>query len=227
MQRYKNLTIIGTSHISIESIAEVKKVLAEQRPEIIALELDKKRFFGLMQKNKPKIRLGDIKYLGLSAWLLNLFGAWAEKKMGKVVGVEPGEEMRVAINSAAQFNAKIALIDQDITITLKRLLKGITWKERLRFVYDLLRGLLWGKPEIKFDLRKVPNEKVIEKLIGSLKKNYPSIYRVLIDERNVFMAKKLSEIIKSNPNKLIVGVVGAGHEKGLIKEIKKFVAQKV
>ena len=44
MHTIQNLIIIGTSHIAVESIDEVTTAIAELKPEIIALELDLKRF---------------------------------------------------------------------------------------------------------------------------------------------------------------------------------------
>ena len=91
MQHYNNLTIIGTSHISIHSIKDVSNFINENKPEIIALELDQKRFFGLTEKRKHNIT--DILKVGIKGYLINIIGAYIEKKLGKLVGVKPGSEM--------------------------------------------------------------------------------------------------------------------------------------
>ena len=96
---YKNLTIIGTSHISVESIKEVQSKILKIRPDIIALELDSKRFYALTAKNK-KISLSDIKKIGLKGYLFNLIGSYLERKLGKLVGISPGSEMLEAIRIA-------------------------------------------------------------------------------------------------------------------------------
>ena len=138
---YKNLTIIGTSHIAKQSIQEVKNVIEKTKPDIIALELDKKRFFSLTSKTKRKLKLRDITKLGVKGFLFNLIGAWAEKKLGNIVRVEPGSEMLTAIKLAKKNKIKIALIDQDIEITLKKLSKRLTWKEKGRFVIDIFKSI--------------------------------------------------------------------------------------
>ena len=47
MQRYKNLYVLGTSHISIDSINQVTSFIEENKPEIIAIELDRRRLQAL------------------------------------------------------------------------------------------------------------------------------------------------------------------------------------
>jgi len=219
MKHYKNLTLIGTSHIAIESVRTVKKVILDEKPEIVALELDKPRFFALISKKKRKLKLKDIKQLGLKGFLINLIGAWIEKKLGELVGTPPGSDMLTAAYTAKEVKADIALIDQDIRITLKRLNKAITWKEKFRFIWDIIKGLILRKPIVKFDLRKVPSEAIIEKLTGKVKKDYPSFYKVLIEERNEYMSKNLYKLMSSN--KSVVAVIGAGHEKEIIRLIKE------
>lgn len=218
---FKNLTLIGTSHISTQSIADVTRVITERQPGIVALELDFKRFQAMMNPQQ-KLRLRDIRFLGLKGWLLNLAGAWAEAKMGKIVGVKPGTEMKTAVMLAAKYKSRIALIDQDITITLNKLTKQVTWREKVRFLGDILKAVFLRKgPEITFDLKKVPSQDTITELINQVKARYPTVYRVLISERDAHMAKALNKLMDTNKDKEIVAVVGAGHEESIIKNIQK------
>ena len=220
MKTYKNLTIIGSSHIAKESIFHVKDFILKNKPGIIALELDKKRFIALF--NKRNVSLRDISEIGFGGFLINLIGAYIEKKLGKLVGVSPGSEMKIAINLAHQYNSKIALIDQDIGITLKKLIKKITFKEKLRIFKDLFKGFILRKSDIEpFDLTKVPKEEIIAKLVDKVKEIYPSIYEVLIKERNYIMAKALNKIINDNKDTKILAIIGAGHEKGVYELIKR------
>lgn len=220
MKVYKNLVIIGTSHIAIESVRLVEKAILDEKPGIIALELDKPRFVALVSGEKRKLKLMDVKQLGLKGFLINLIGAWVEKKLGEMVGTPPGSDMLKAVQTAQKVNADIALIDQDIRVTLRRLNKAITWKEKLRFVWDLIKGFVVRKPIVQFDLRKVPSEEVIEKLMEKVKHDYPSFYKVLVEERNEVMSKSLYKLMSLNKN--IVAVVGAGHEKEIIRLIQGF-----
>jgi len=219
-----NLKIIGTSHISPESLEKVEKVILSQRPGIVAIELDRKRLFALLSKEKHSLGFRDVKRLGVKGWLFALIGAWAERKLGAKVGVSPGSEMVRAVEIAQQVGAKVALIDQDIEITLRRFSKALSWKEKGRFVADLFKGFVLRKG-IQFDLAKVPSQKVIETLIEGVRARYPNVYRVLVAERNEFMAKRLALIIQHHPDDLVVAVVGAGHEKEIARLLKSYIKE--
>ena len=218
--KYNNLFIIGTSHIAKQSLDEVKLIIDQEQPEIVALELDRKRIYSLLQKKKSGPSLRDIKRIGLKGFLFSLIGAWVEKKLGEKVGVSPGSEMLEAFKLAKLKKLKIFLIDQDIEITLKRFSKALTWKEKWNFDVDLIKGLIFRKQEFSFDLEKVPSKLVIKKLIQKVKERYPNIYRVLIQERNEVMARNLIEIQQRFPDSRVVAIVGAGHEEDIINIIK-------
>jgi pheromone shutdown protein TraB len=101
-------------------------------------------------------------------------------------------------------------------------MKYITWKERWHFIVDLFKGLVLRKTDIEpFDLRKVPDEKLIKKMVRKVKKRYPAFYKALIKERNEFMAKNLYRLMTQFKEKQILAIVGAGHEKEMIRLIKK------
>ncbi len=219
--RCKNLVIIGTSHIASQSLKEVKKIIEKQEPEIVALELDRKRLAALLSKRRAKLRWRDIKRIGIKGYLFSLIGAYVEKKLGSKVGVSPGSEMLSAFKLARKVKAKVALIDQDIEITLRRFSDALTWKEKWNFIVDLFKALILRKSEITFDLSKVPSSKVISKLMKKVKKRYPNIYRVLVVERNKVMARNLADLHFKFPDSKIVAVVGAGHETAILKLFKQ------
>src|SRR3989338_2702256 len=127
---YGNLTIIGTSHIARQSLKDVEEAIIKKNPDIIALELDKKRLYSLIHKPEGKISIYSIRRIGLKGYIFSLIGAWAERKLGKMVGVSPGSEMKNAINLAKKGRMEIALVDQDIEITLKRFSQTLAWRER-------------------------------------------------------------------------------------------------
>jgi pheromone shutdown-related protein TraB len=227
MKIFQNLTLIGTSHIAQQSIQEVSQAIEQIKPQIVALELDKNRFYALTHKRKRKVRLSDMAQIGFKGYLFALIGAYIQKKLGQIVKIQPGAEMLTAIKLAQKNKIKIALIDQPIEITLKRFSQEFTWKEKFRFIADIFKGLFFRKRELKkyhmekFDFAKVPEEKLIKQLIKQLRQRYPSIYKVLIKERNLVIAKNLTTIIKQNPSDKIIAVVGAGHETELINLISK------
>lgn len=220
---YKNLIVIGTSHISIESVKNVEKTIEKEKPGMIALELDRDRLYALLNKGKKR----SLRGIGFKGFLFALIGAYVEKKLGKIVNVKPGAEMLAAIKLAKKHKIKIALIDQHIVITLRRFSQTFTWKEKWHIVVDIFRGIFFKKQELKkiglkeLDLTKVPDKKVIRKLILFVKKRYPNIHKVLIKERNEVMSINLAKLMKIYPEEKIVAVVGAGHEDEIIDLVKQ------
>lgn len=217
MQSYKNLVLIGTSHISKESIALVSKTIKDNKPDVVAIELDEKRMKALLTGDKGELTISVIKEIGFKGYLFGKVGHYVEHKVGKYVGVSPGEEMLKAYHTGIEVKSKIEYIDQNISITLKRFSKEITWKEKWRFFVDILKSP-FGK-KIKIDLNKVPERGLIKEMLDKVKDRYPNFYKVLVTERNKYMAKKLFVLMKNYTS--IVGVVGAGHEKEMIEEIKE------
>ncbi len=219
MSKYKNLYVLGTSHISKESVKHVKKTVKTLKPSIIALELDQSRYNALISKKKlSKINL--LKTLGIRGFLLNFIGVFIEKLLAKKTGIPPGTEMKTAIKLAKKHNIKVVLIDQPIQITLKKLITQITRKEKLKFIKELILSLFMSKKHIEFDINKVPSQKIITKLIKETKLKFPTVYKIVVEERNIYMAKILNKLITYYPDKAILAIVGAGHEKDIIGELK-------
>ena len=50
-----------------------------------------------------------------------------------------------------------------------------------------------------------------------MKKTYPNVYRALVSDRNKYMVKNIVKILRKNPGKKILVIVGAGHQEGMEK----------
>ena len=220
----KNLVIVGTSHIAKQSVEDVTAAINSHMPAIVALELDHGRLENLLHPARQRMSFRDVFKVGVKGWLFAQLGAWAERALGKHVGASPGQEMLAAVKLARKQRIPIALIDQNIVTTLKRFSRKITWTEKARFVFDILKAALFRR-RFEFDLRTVPSKKLVEKLTEQLRLRYPNIYRVLVAERNQVMALNLARIMQHHPDKKIVAVVGAGHEEELINLVEKRLRQ--
>ncbi|MBW2972559.1 TraB/GumN family protein [Candidatus Woesearchaeota archaeon] len=226
---YKKLRIIGTSHIAKQSLDEIELAFQQHKPEIVAVELDRKRLHSLLSDEKPHLGLSQARKVGLKGYLFALIGGWLQRKLGTTVGVMPGSEMKLAVELAKKTKAKIALIDQDIEITLRKFSQRLTWKEKLRFIADLFKSVFFKKRSLrelgidpkKFDLSKVPEKELVTKLIKHLKDRYPNVYDVLVRERNAVMANNLAKLMHRYPDETVLAVVGAGHEEEMIELVRK------
>ncbi len=209
------LVMVGTAHVSRDSIKEVEEVIERERPDIVAVELCEKRYRALVEKTPPEISIKDViksgeVYLLLFQWVL----AYFQRKVGKTLGVTPGEEMLTAIEKAKEIGADVVLIDRDITITFKRFWAKMSFFEKLKMTFALIRSIGGGGEEI--DVEEMKKEDVVERLIEEFRKFSPSAATVLVDERDAFIAGNLLNLLSTG--KKIVAVVGAGHQEG----IKKF-----
>jgi pheromone shutdown protein TraB len=201
----------------MQSIKQIRKAFEEQDPDVVAIELDKTRLYGLLHDAKPSLSVKNIAQIGFKGYLFALVGAYIQKKLGNVVGVKPGSEMLYAFKLAQQNHKRVALIDQNINITLRKLSKSLTWRERWNFLADLFKGIIL-RQKIKIDLTEIPKHDLIEELLGKLEDRYPSLYRVLVAERNQIMAKRLHQLMQTYS---VLGVVGAGHQQAIIDLVKK------
>jgi pheromone shutdown-related protein TraB len=223
MSNFKNLTIIGTSHISENSIREIESAFRAVDPEIVAVELDRNRLHSLLTNEKPNYSPRLIKEIGLKGYLFALIGGLLQQKLGSIVGVKPGSEMLRAIELARDNQRRIALIDRDVKVTLSRLSKLMTVRERLNLFIDIFRAPFSKK--MKINLKEVPEKKLIVQLLTLVKKRYPGLYSALIEERNKFMALRLADLMENYPDKNILVVIGAGHEEGLLHDLKGLTAR--
>lgn len=218
---FNNLKLVGTSHISSDSISEIQRIYDEFNPDTIAVELDLRRYHALMSgQQKSNLRLKDAFSLGFSGFLFMIIGRFVQKKLGNIVGIEPGSDMKKGIELAKKNQKQLLFIDRDIQITLQRFSKSFGFKEKMKILFDLFKGMFGFAPKVNISLEKVPSKKTINYLLKEIKKQYPSIYKVLIDERNKFMAKKIFLYLKNNPNSKLLCIIGAGHEEGLNSDLK-------
>ncbi|VUT24960.1 MAG: TraB family protein [Candidatus Methanolliviera sp. GoM_oil] len=215
----QNLKIVGTAHVSEKSIKEVRETIRKEKPDIVAVELDEGRFRGLIEREETSLREvlrardGEVRLL-LLQWLLSHI----QKKIGKGVGIMPGEEMLTAVEEAKKIGASVVLIDRDIRITLQLLRERMTFREKIRIFFSLLRSLFIRKGEL-IELDHITDEDVLDDLVNEFKKLSPNAAKVLIDERDAYMAKNLLSLSQMGEDKKIVAVVGAGHEKGVKRYI--------
>jgi len=218
-----NIVIIGVAHVSTKSIEKVKEIIQREKPDIVALELDKERFNGLIHEEEVSIKdsiksnknFKDFRFI-----LTNTILAAVQDRIGKKLQTRPGEEMITAIKEANTIGASIELIDRDIKITLNSLLDSLSLKEKIKSFFSIIRSLFIRKKDLE-KIDSITEENLVDDLINEVEKTYPNVAKVLIEERNIYMAKRLIEIARNNKDKKIVAIIGAGHEKGVNECLKQ------
>lgn len=209
----KTILLIGTAHISQESVDLVEKVISQEQPDCVCLELDEKRHKALTQKKKwQSLDLRQIiKKKQLSTLMINLLMASYQKKLGGQLGVQPGAELLHAANTAVDNDIPIALIDRDVRITLRRAWKSTSFFKKGYLLATIFASLFDSTEISEEKLTEMKQKDVLSELMDEMGETLPDVKRVLIDERDIYLCEK----IKSASGKRLVAVVGAGHVEGI------------
>ena len=213
------LTIIGTAHVSEESVNEVKDAIYEQHPDVVAIELDRGRYIKLKQQmmgieeddtiSVTQIIKDNKVGLFLTTTLLSYF----QSKIGADLDVAPGSEMIGAIEASEDLGIPIALIDRDISTTLQRALNKMGFIEKAKFMFGLIASVFGFGDEEEIDVEELKNPENLDDLMEMFKDEAPSIHEVLVHERDAYLAGKIMQI----PQDHVIAVVGAGHKPGIKK----------
>lgn len=221
----KEITLIGTAHVSRESANLVVQVIEDEKPDTVCVELCQSRYQSITQKNRwqnanlVKVIREKKAFLLLS----NLMLAYFQKKIGRKLGIKPGEEIMRAIQAAEAVGARIHLADRDIRTTLSRTWRLMGLWTKIKLLSQLVTSVGELDTIKEEDIERMKREDVLETLLSEIGESFPEIRRILIDERDQFLANK----IRTAPGKNIVAVVGAGHVPGVQRYWKKLVDMEV
>lgn len=209
----RELILVGTAHISRESVDLVREVIEKERPDTVCVELDQGRYDALSEEQRwESLDLREvIRNRQLSTLLVNLMLASYQKRLGGALGVAPGSELLEAVKAAEEHSIPVELCDRDIRATLRRAWGSLSsWRKFL--LLSSVLGSAFERPEItEADLRELRQTDVLNELMRELGEEMPTLKRVLIDERDGYLAEK----IRRSPGEKIVAVVGAGHVEGM------------
>lgn len=215
----RKITLIGTAHVSKESIDEVTQTIKSLSPDCVAIELDEKRADSIQNAEKYS-QLDIIKVLKRHEGFLllaNLILSSFQRRMGLNVGVKPGDEMLAAINTANEMNIPSVMVDRPIQITLKRAWEKNSFWGKCK-LFALLISSAFSKEEVDpSEIENLKNSSEMDSMMEELAKEMPVIKKVLIDERDEYLASKIWDAQGEN----VVAVLGAGHLPGVEKHLQK------
>lgn len=207
------ITLIGTGHVFNLSQA-LLNIFDEKQPEIVCVELDKQRYNALMMKQSdPESYKSLQKNVPLLYKLLSRF----QESMANEYGVTAGQEMLTTINYAQSHQLPIAFIDMNAQRLFSRMLKSMSLKEKLKLMFSGVGGIFISKKRVEKELEKFEDN--FDKYIEEIGEKFPTVKRVLIDERNYYMVQQLSAA--NGQYKKIVAVMGDGHIPGISELLTK------
>ena len=227
--------IVGTAHVSKQSVDDVRAVIDRVKPDVVCVELDKVRHEALTKDSAFRdldvfkvVREGRTLYL-----LAHLALASYQRRIGASLGVKPGAELLAAVKVAEERGIPVELIDRDINITLKRTWKNLGLWKRSMLLSSLIVGFEEDDDEDEDEdegvttktIEDLKEPKALSEMLQELGRAVPQIKKPLIDERDQYLATKsiaAGKAIARGPgrpgepeHKTVVAVVGAAHVPGM------------
>uniref|UniRef100_A0A6N2KBQ0 TraB domain-containing protein n=1 Tax=Salix viminalis TaxID=40686 RepID=A0A6N2KBQ0_SALVM len=223
--------LVGTTHISSQSAAEVERVVRAVKPDNVVVELS-----GIMyisdegevgqQLRSSMFSLSGTGFFGAVGRSINLGGQTAlalrlllalfSSKISSDVNRPFGDEFRAARKVAEEIGAQIVLGDRPIEITLERAWNSLKWREKLGLVIAVVRGITSSSDISKSSFKASSTDDGTFQLYEQLSFSYPSLLQPLIHERDTYLAWSLKRSKAVNNSKRVVGVIGKGHMNGVI-----------
>jgi len=209
----REIVLVGTAHISQESTDLVRRVIDEEKPDTVCVELDEGRMQSLSEPNRWKsLNLKDvIRRKQLATLVVNLVLSSYQKRMGNQTGVQPGAELQAAVTEARERGIPVVLADRDIKVTLKRAWACTPWYRKAKLLGGLIESIFDRTEVSEEQLREIRQQDTLSTLMGDFGKAFPELKSVLITERDQYLAER----IRTADGKKIVAVVGAGHLQGI------------
>ena len=164
--------------------------------------------FAVFRKGKASM---VIAHLALGAY---------QQRMAEQLGVEPGVDMKTAIEEASESGLQLVLIDREVGITLRRAYRNTPFWRRISLVAGLFASVLSRESVTEKEIERLKKGDVLETLFTRFSEESNHLFRPLVDERDQYMSAKLLQVAAENGGKNILAVVGAGHMKGIARYLK-------
>ena len=215
----KELILVPTAHVSKNSAELVKKVIEDENPDSICIELDADRFHSL--KNKKSWEETNItqviKDKKAGFLLVNLVLGNYQKKIAKQLGSNSGQEMIEGIKASEERNIPLVLADRSIQTTFSRIWTSLNIWDKANLLSLIISSMFEKEDISEEDLAKLQQEDNLTAALQEITKEFPKISHVLVHERDMYLAHK----VKNAPGKKVVAILGAAHIIGMKEEIYK------
>lgn len=212
----KRWYLIGTAHVSQDSVYEVREVIEALKPDTVAIELCNTRYQSMVDENRwEKLDIFQVIREGKTLMLLaNLAIGAYQRRLGAQLGVKPGAEMVEAAKIANETGAEVYLADREIQVTLKRTWANVGFFKRAELLAAIVESMFGGGAEPSAEeIEKLKEKQNLDAMMEEFATHLPEVKGPLIDERDAFMISKLREA----PGQTIVAVLGAGHVPGMVR----------
>ncbi len=211
--------LLGTAHVSPQSVADVRREIDGGDYDAIAVELCESRHKSLTDASSlEKMDLFEILRSGKAGMVMASLALGAyQQRLARQFDIQPGAELEAAARGAKRLNKPLWLVDREIGTTLKRVYRSMPWWQRPSIFTGLLGSLLSRDTVSAEDIERLKQGDMLEATFSEFAQSSSALYEPLINERDRYMAARLLELAESAPErpKKVLVVVGAGHLKGL------------
>ena len=211
--------LIGTAHVSRDSVDEVTRAIEEEAPDHVCVEIDEARHKSLIEKRSwesldvYKVIKEKKGFLLLGNLVLSSF----QRRMGADLGVTPGEEMLAAWQKAQELGIPTSFVDREIHTTLRRAWSNSGFWSKNKMLAALLGSAFTREKLPAEEVEKLKQSGALEGMMQELADYLPGAKTALIDERDQFLAARS---YAASGNRILV-VVGAGHVPGIVSWLER------
>lgn len=213
----KEIYLVKTAHVSKNSVLDVDECVNEVKPDAICIELDKDRYNKLTEPEKWRetdiVKIIKEKQVGFL--LVNVILSSFQKRMAKTMDSTTGAEMMEGIKLAKDNNIKLVMADRSIKTTFSRIWNELSLKEKVRLLTGVIASIFDDEEITEEDISKLKEADALEAALLDIGKEFPTVKRILVDERDQFLCEK----IRTAPGKKIVAIIGAAHAGGISRNI--------
>jgi pheromone shutdown-related protein TraB len=217
------VTLLGTAHVSRTSADKVKELMDTGEYDAVAVELCPSRYNAIIDPDAlarmdlfQVIRDGKASMVAASLAL----GAF-QQRAAEQMGIEPGAEMRQAINSAQEAKLPVLLVDREVGVTLKRIYRNVPWWRRMNLISGLLASVIAKQEVSEEEIERLKEGDILESTFAQFAEEEKDLFLPLIGERDEYMVARLKQEINKHPHENILVVIGAGHLSGMVKYLRE------
>jgi len=216
--------LLGTAHVSRRSAEAVREIIAAESFDAIAIELCEHRARSIQEPDAvAQMDLFRVLRDGKAGVVMAglALGAF-QRRLADQFGIEPGAEMRMAMDEAKRRDIDCWLIDRDVGLTLRRARAALGFWDKTTLTAGMIGSVLSSDEISEEDIEKLKQGDVLHSTFSEFAKQSEHLYRALISERDQFMAAKLREAA-DQPGKpvKVLAVLGAGHLEGIAKHLRE------
>ncbi len=214
-------TVLGTAHISHKSVETVRRMLGEGDYDAVAVELCSSRYKALTDSAAwEELDLFQVIREGRAAMMMAGLALSAyQRRIAEQLDIEPGAEMKAAIETAGERDVPVQLIDRELGVTLRRTSRRLSWWERYSFTVSIFLSLLSREEITEEEIERLKEGDVLAETFRELAEGSPALYEPLIAERDRYMAARLRQENAGQPGRKVLVVIGAGHMEGLVEAL--------